>query len=271
MKKIDISELSPCQKTLFLPVWARATESKKIDPIIFDECALEIIDKVNFDFSVLTKNLQPINQLSWIARNKRFDLIIKEFIKKNPNSTIVNIGCGLDTTYERIGEKHIRWYDLDLPEVINLRREFLFESEVRKFISSSFMETSWFDNIPYKENVLFIATGVFEYFNEFEIRKFVKSVASTFKNSEMFFDVTSPKGVQIANSVIKQSGFSHESFFKWGLTDKTVISSWDPGIKIINTYYTFRIKGLNISFRDRILGMLSDMAGVMYMIHLKIA
>ena len=122
-------ELGDVQKTLFMPVWARAVETKKKEPILIDHTALEIVDSVDFDFSQMSKNVPEISQIAWIARCKRFDMIVNEFITKHPEGTIINIGCGLDTSYERINYSTIKWYDLDLPDVIELRKKFLKETD----------------------------------------------------------------------------------------------------------------------------------------------
>jgi O-methyltransferase involved in polyketide biosynthesis len=217
------TNLGNIQKTLFMPVWARAVETKKKNPILSDLTAVEIIDSVDFDFSLMSKNLKEINQIAWIARCKRFDLIISDFIKNNPNGTVVYIGCGLDTTYERINNQSIMWYDLDLPDVIELWKKFLTETDKRKFIAGSFLDTNWFDEISVNNKILFISTGVFVYFEESEIRNFSITVADKLDGPELFFDVTSLKGMEIANRVIKDSGLDSNSFFKWGLANKSVI------------------------------------------------
>jgi O-methyltransferase involved in polyketide biosynthesis len=267
--KIKI-ELGDIQKTLFMPVWARAVETQKNNPVLIDKTALEIIDSVDFDFSKMSENVPEISQISWIARCKRFDLIVKDFINKYPGGTIVNIGCGLDTSYERIDDQSVLWYDLDLPDVIELKKKFLKETEHMKFISKSFLDTSWFEDILVYDKILFISAGVFVYFEEKVIREFIIRVANRFENSEMFFDVTSPKGVEIANQVILKSGLDSGSFFKWGLTDKSVITSWDSRINLLNTFYTFKIDGLEMSDVTRQKAAISDSLDIQYMVHLKI-
>lgn len=253
-----------------MPVWARATETRKDNPILTDITACRIIDSVDFDFSTMTNNLKEINQISWIARCKRGDLVIGDFIKRNPNGVIVNIGCGLDTTYERINNPQILWYDLDLPDVIELRKKILQESDKRKFIASSFMDTQWFNIIPEGKNVLFLAMGVFVYFEESLVKEFLIQVTGRFSGSELFFDVTSPKGVQVANKVIEKSGLDSNSFFKWGLSSTKIFKSWDPRLTLIEEYYTFKFRNLELSLKNKILGFLSDAAKVQYMVHLKI-
>lgn len=263
-------ELGDIQKTLFMPVWARAVETHKNKPILTDNTAVEIIGSVDFDFSPMSENIPEISQIAWIARCKRFDLIVKDFINKNPGSTVVNIGCGLDTTYERIDNNSVNWYDLDLPDVIELKKKFLKETDYRKFISCSFLDTKWFNDIVISNKVLLISTGVFVYFEETEIKDFIIKVADKFDESEMFFDVTSPKGLEIANQVIQKSGLDSRSFFKWGLIDKTIITSWDKRINLLNTFYTFRIDGLEMSEENKQIAIISDSLDIQYMIHLKI-
>jgi O-methyltransferase involved in polyketide biosynthesis len=261
--------LGHLQMTLFMPVWARAVESKKRNSVLDDRMAVEITDSVDFDFSKMTSNLRTINQLSWIARSKRYDLVINDFVRKFPEGTVVNIGCGLDTTYERADLKPAMWYDLDLPDVISLRRKFIGELEGHKFISASFLSKDWLDIIGKAGNILFISAGVFVYFEEPVIKSFIIDIAGRFPGSEMLFDVTSAKGLQIANQVIKSSGLSSESYFKWALSDKSVFEQWDNRIKLVNVYYTFKLPGLRMKLKDRLTGFLSDSAGVQYMIHLK--
>lgn len=264
-------KLGDIQKTLFMPVWARAVETQKNNPVLVDRTALEIIDSVDFDFSKMTENMAEINQISWIARCKRFDEIVNKFLTDYPEGTVVNIGCGLDTSYERINCETVHWYDLDLPDVIKLKKNFQIETAWRKFISCSFIDTRWFDMITVSENILFISAGVFVYFDESEIRDFIIKVADRFESCEMLFDVTSPKGLEIANQVIQKSGLDSRSFFRWSLSDKSVILSWDNRISLINTYHTFRIDGLGLNDENRRIALISDSLDIQYMLHLSIS
>jgi O-methyltransferase involved in polyketide biosynthesis len=263
-------ELGDIQKTLFMPVWARAVETQKDKPILIDKTAVKIVDSVDFDFSHMSQNIPEISQIAWIARCKRFDLIVRDFIERHPDGTVVNIGCGLETSYERINDSSIIWYDLDLPDVIDLKKKFLNESDNRKFIPGSFLDTKWFDDIIISDKVLLISTGVFVYFEETAIKEFIIKVADRFDDSELFFDVTSPKGLEIANQVIQKSGLDSGSFFKWGVTDKSIITSWDNRIRLLDTFYTFRIDGLELSAENEQIAKISDSLDIQYMVHLKI-
>lgn len=261
--------LGNVQKTLFLPLWGRAEESKKRKPLLVDETAIRIIEQIDFDFSQITQNMDDLSQIAWIKRSLFCDKVIREFQTRYPAGTVVNIGCGLDTTFERIDNGKLKWYDLDLPDVIELRSKFVQENERRKFIGASFLEKGWLEDIEVNGNVLFIAAGVFYYFEEPTIKEFMIRLIDTYPNSEILFDVSSPVGVRVANKkVIQSSGLDEGSYLVWGLENKEDILSWDARIRIIGTYYYFRTQVIGI--RNKIMGKLSDILGIQYMLHLRL-
>jgi O-methyltransferase involved in polyketide biosynthesis len=267
-EKISI-DLGNVQKTLFLPLWGRARETQKSNPLLVDRKALEIIEKVDFDFSTITQNIQELSQIAWIMRSISVDQVVIGFLEKYPRATIVDIGCGLDTTFDRVDNGILSWYDLDLPDVIELRRKFIPESERRKYITTSFLEDGWLDEITIRDNVLFIAAGVFYYFEEEVIKGFFKKLANRFPGSEIIFDVSSPTGVKTANKmVIKNAGLDEKSYLIWGLKHTQDILTWDERFKIIQTIYYFKDK--RISLKLRMIGFISNLLRIQYMIHLEL-
>jgi O-methyltransferase involved in polyketide biosynthesis len=263
-------DLGNVQKTLFLPLWGRAFESQKENPLLVDKTALEIIDKVDYDFSVMARKISELTRIAWIMRSICVDEVIEAFLGKYPMATIVNLGCGLDTTFDRVDNGTLVWYDLDLPDVISLRRRFSKETERRRFISASFLESNWLNEIQVAENVLFIAAGVFYYFEENEVKGFLVRLADSFPGSEIVFDVSSPYGIKLANKmVITNSGLDEKSFLKWGLESTKSISAWDKRFRILNTYYYFGQKARPLKLKTRLLGFISDFLKLQYMVHLE--
>ena len=261
--------LGDIQKTLFLPLWGRAEESRKPKPLLVDEAALRIMTQVAFDFSPLTKDIDALTQLGWVKRSLLYDREVRDFLRLYPEGTIVNIGCGLDTTFERTDNGMLKWYDLDLPDVIALRRRFVEETERRRFVAASFLEDDWLEGIEVSGNVLFMAAGVFYYFEEPEIKAFIVRLADRYPGSEIVFDASSPVGVKVCNKrVVDRSGLDERSHLVWGLRRTDDIASWDPRIRILNTHYYYRtqVSGL----RNKLMGMLADFLRIQYMIHLRL-
>ncbi len=268
-EKIPI-ELGDVQKTLLLPLWGRAAETHKARPLLIDTAAATIIDRIDFDFSKMSKNISKMTQVAWIMRSLYVDATVRKFMEKYPNATVVNVGCGLDTTFDRIDNGSVRWYDLDLPDVIALRRIFIQESERRKFIACSLLEDTWHSQIKTEDGFMFIAAGVLYYFEEYRVKKLFKTIADLFPVSEIVFDASSPFGVRVANKVvIKNSGMDESSSLKWGLKDAKKIESWDDRIEILDICPMFKDLRKKLRFRNRLGPFISDVLKIQYMVHLK--
>src|SRR5664280_281176 len=110
-------------------------------------------------------------QVNWATRAYHIDSIIIKIIADFPDATIVNIGAGLDTTFQRIDNGKIFWYDLDLQDTIELRRKLIPESERNRFISKSVLDFTWCKDIEViRSKVIFIAAGVLCYFDKESVR-----------------------------------------------------------------------------------------------------
>jgi O-methyltransferase involved in polyketide biosynthesis len=264
-------DLGSVQKTLLLPLWGRAVETRKSRPLLVDETAVAVMEKVDYDFSTIAAGINPISQMAWIMRSRYVDQTIHGFLQTHPSGTIVNIGCGLDTTFERVDNGFLRWYDLDLPDVINLRRQFIPESDRRTYIASSFLESDWLDQIKVKDGVLFIAAGVLYYFQENEIRSFFIRLAEKFPGSEILFDASSPYGIKVANKlVIQRGGLDEKSYLTWGIDHAEVLEQWDTRFKVIETLYYFKGNRKLLPFNVWLIGMFSDSRRIQYMVRLRL-
>jgi O-methyltransferase involved in polyketide biosynthesis len=263
--------LGDIQKTLLLPLWGRAVATQKTKPLIVDETAVEIINKIDYDFSKMAANLSEITKLAWIGRCVITDKICRKFLEKHPGATIVNMGCGLDTTFNRVDNGLLHWYDLDLPDVIELRKNFIPETERNKCVAYSVLDCSWINNITPDDSILLIANGVLYYFEENQVRDLLIKIACSYPGSEILFDVASPLGVKMSNKmVIKNSGLDEKSFLKWGIANYRDMQLWDSRIRILNKYSFFKDFKNELMFKDRIGCFISDLLRIMYMVHLKI-
>ena len=265
-------ELGPVQKTLLLPLWGRAVETRKEEPLLVDKTAVEIIDRLDYDFSTIAANISAITQLAWIARSIHIDRTIHQFLEKHPKATIVNIGCGLDTTFQRVDNGVLLWYDLDLPDVIRLRREFMKEGERNRCLACSCFDQAWFHQVRVEDAVLFLAAGVFYYFEEKQIKDFFTTLANVFPESEIVLDVASPLAAKVANKVvIKAGGMDESSILKWGVKTAKTLEGWDRRTEVLEEYPMFKHMKKTLNFKNKIGTLESDLLKIMSMVHLKFA
>lgn len=120
--KVDITGVP---ETMLQTLYARAKESRKPDHVIYDGKAIEIVDSLDYDFSLADKDLAMGSGV--IARTIVLDKLVSEYLKKHNGAVVVNIACGLDTRCYRNEGKYKDWYNIDLPETMTVRAKFLQE------------------------------------------------------------------------------------------------------------------------------------------------
>lgn len=89
--------------------------------------------KIDFDFEELG-DVSDESVLSITFRTLTMDNLTKQFVERNPDGTVVSMASGLDFRHERIDNGKILWFDVELPEVIALRRRLFKESRRMRFI-----------------------------------------------------------------------------------------------------------------------------------------
>lgn len=268
-QKIKINK-GTIQETLLLPLWGRAHETQKNKPRLIDTNAVKIIKQIEYDFSNIEKT-QSMSQHGWVSRSLHTDKMALGFMENHPEATIVNIGCGLDTTFSRIDNGKILFYELDLPDVIALRKNFYEDSQRHKSIASSFLETEWFEEIEVRDGLLFLAGGVFMYFEEAQMKGFFIKVADYFKACDFFFDSLSPMGMKIAKKqVLKKGGMGMSMDGGWKLKPVDSIERWDKRFTIINAISMSKGMYKGLPLLTKIFFLIPDMLGVCSMVHMRI-
>lgn len=78
--------------------------------------------------------------------------------------------------------KYLRWYNVDLPETMKIRSQFLTETDPVYQIAKSAMDDSYIDDIDYHgKNILVIIEGLTMYLYEKDIRKMFSIIDKSFQ------------------------------------------------------------------------------------------
>lgn len=267
---MPVAQLGSVQKTLLLPLWGRAVEAAKPHPLLVDETAARIIAAIDYDFSTIAHNISRITQLCWIARSLHTDRAIRGFLERHPAATFVNLGCGLDTTFDRVDNGRLRWYDLDLPDVIELRSQYIPACPRREPLACSLVDDEWPRRIEAADSVFFIASGVLYYFEQKQVKAFLARLADHFPGSELLFDACSARGLRAANrKVIKAGGMDDAAVLKWAIERAGEIALWDRRIDVVSEYPMFRDMRRSLSVKEKWGTLLCDRLRIMSMIHLR--
>lgn len=219
-------------ETLFIPLYMRAKESRRDNPILYDRTAQQLADSLEYDYSRFEG--ARLSEVGCVVRGWYFDRAVLRFIKTHPHPVVVNVGCGLDTRFQRIGDGRTVFYDMDLPEVIALRRELMPEQPGNPYIAASLLETDWMDALRQRHpdaEFIFVAEGVLMYFYEEQVRAFLHHVASRFAGGELWFDVC---GTMMSRHGVKPDSLrKHEAQIRHGITDGHAVEQWEPSLRLI--------------------------------------
>lgn len=244
-KKISLSKE---KKTLFITLRAKAIDSLLVNSILHDDTAYKILKEINYDFAKFEKD----DDSGTVVRAKQFDEWIIKYIEANKNSTVVYIGCGLDSRITRINPPStVYWYDLDFPEVIEVRKLFYSNKDKYQMIDSSATNFSWLEKISKDRPTLIIAEGVLEYLSSEEVKELFRRIIDHFNHGEIIFDVMNSLAISIGKKELeKKTG----AVYKWAVNDTNEIDLINSKLKkikelpLMNSIY---IKKL--SFKSRLI------------------
>lgn len=141
MAKLRLPGLDPVSETLLIPLWARAVEQDEPQPLVHDPMARAMVDRIDYDWRRIRLSRGDLVQM--VVRLREFDRFVRAFLTRHRAATVVHVGCGLDARFQRVDNGKVRWYDLDLPEVIALRRELLPETDRDRYLACSALDPGW--------------------------------------------------------------------------------------------------------------------------------
>lgn len=185
--------LTGSAETMLQSFYARAKYSRKKNAKFYDAKAIELVDKIDYDFSKAEKDSTMSNGV--IARTIVFDELVKDFINKNPDCTVVNIACGLDTRFYRMDNGRIIWYNVDLPETIEVRDAIYHESGRVSTIGISATDPAWADKVTKRGKMLFIIEGLSMYLTSDENAQMLSIIRDKFDNATVLMECLAKKWV----------------------------------------------------------------------------
>ena len=234
-------DLSGVAETLLITLYVRAMESQRQDALLKDEKAVALVSQMDYDFERIRQiKMDEEDKVVIVLRNREFDRHVRDFLARHPDAVVVHIGCGLDSRFERVDNGRVEWYDLDLPEVIALRRKFIGGEAARyHLLGYSVFDRAWLDKLSAHAGrpFLFLAEGVFVYFEEEQIRSFVRMLADRFPGAELVFEAFSHYLVRMNNLRLARTKIGARYY--WGLKRGKDLENWGKDICLMDEWYPF--------------------------------
>jgi O-methyltransferase involved in polyketide biosynthesis len=232
-------QLSDVAETLLIRLYFRAKETQRPDALVKDEQAAALVKQLDYDFSRI--KLRKHDEVAIILRLREFDRFARDFLNNCPDAVVVHIGCGLDTRFQRVAEGgRVEWYDLDLPEVVELRRKLIGgEGERYHLLACSMFDRAWLDTVSIHRPrpFLFIAEAVLMYFEEVQVKRLVLTLRERFPGAELVCDAVTPFMVRLDNLHLVLTPV--RARVHWGLAHGRDLETWGEGIRLLEEWFYF--------------------------------
>ncbi|MBL7255733.1 class I SAM-dependent methyltransferase [Paractinoplanes lichenicola] len=224
-------ELGPAQETMLIPLYGRAVETRKAHPLVRDPRAVDLVESIDYDFAKFDGGRSLAGS---VLRGMVFDHWVADFLHDHPHGTVVEIGAGLNTRFERLDNGSCHWVDLDLPDSMALRRKFFTETDRRVMVSGSVVDGDWLEVVrrqpgPY----FFVAEAVLIYLSEADARTSVARIAAEFPGALIAFDTWGEWIIrnQKRHDALRKMSASLE----WACDDPRALKAWHPGLRLVET------------------------------------
>ena len=233
-KDIDLTYIKGSQGTAFLTLKPKAYYMefvpKEEQALDFSKSA-EICERVGIDFSDYvgdSETKKRILSIGFVIRSKAFEELLDKYIKQLDNPVVVHFGCGLSDRSERYRQRGFPFYDVDFPDMIELRKNFYEDGEHYKMIGSDLSTYTWIEQIPQEQRqrpFIFIAEGVSPYLREMQLKELFAKLKENFPGCVFIFDTYTELKLKQGKKEVEKFGAEFHFYNK----DPSVMVNWGEG------------------------------------------
>lgn len=235
-------EKNTVQETLVIPLYGRKKCSELYPGLYRDETAIRLMEKIDYDFSLLEKNsgslMQRFGFLEVAMRQNDLAFEVCDYLTGHPTAAVVNLGCGLDDTGRKCDNGRCKIYNIDFPDVVAVRDKLLPPGEREENIACDLNDTSWFDRIDAEGGAVFFAAGVFYYFLKEQVRALVSAMSRSFPGGRLVFDAANEKAVGLMlKTWIKDAKIKDVGAYFSVSNAEAELSEWSSGMSVSSRGY----------------------------------
>ncbi len=190
-------------KTLYIPLYGKARVTKR-GIVLHDLMAVTIWNREGFALRGKAKS-------KWLTyfmamRARVFDDWTRDQLAQCPDAVVLHIGCGLDSRCLRVGGGN--WFDIDLPAVIEKRREYYPESEHYTLLAADAADPRWVARLPDGDRAVVLLEGLSMYLPRSRVTALLRAIQEKYPQVRLLMDVYTTFGARASKykNPVKQVG-----------------------------------------------------------------
>jgi O-methyltransferase involved in polyketide biosynthesis len=243
--------LSQVSRTAISTLISRAVESQRKNGDYSDPmaalCLERLLDLASAEEQAwilrqkrLLAGFQAVHAKALVRRVSAFDRCAARFISDHPKCTVINLACGFDTRFWRVKNEGGRYIEIDLPEVVALKREVLKDQLRYELLGCSVLEAAWIDQVTAQgsSGYLLLAEGLFMYLPKAEVTALLQRLTGRFDRSQLVVEVVSEsftRGLWKALMALEtRVTWGLETTYVFGLKRPRDLETYAPGLKVVS-------------------------------------
>lgn len=227
-----LDHLTPVERTLLVTLGGRAADARGTKPLLGDRLADAVSGRLSHDPVKLSGTVT----IAVAVRSAMLDRLVSQFIADHPGAVVVELGCGLETRMRRISPPAgIDWYDIDLPDVVALRRQVLPELDRSHLIAASLTDPGWLQDVPRDRPSIVVADGVLGFLSEADNRQILGALTDHFTaGGELVFNAYTRIAARLMGSMgaLRSVGIP-KSYRGYGFDDPRAVEQLNPALTYV--------------------------------------
>ncbi|WP_228001918.1 class I SAM-dependent methyltransferase [Nocardia australiensis] len=228
---ITLPEFTAVERSLYLTLGGRALDSRASRPFLGDTASAEVAELIGYDLADFP--MAPSKTFDIAVRAKRMDEIVARFIRRHSDAVVLDLGVGLDTRIRRVDPPStVDWYDIDLPAVIDVRRQVMEPRPNVHNIRIDLADPDWLAQIPADRPAVMVADGLIAFLAQDVVESLLHRLTDHFPSGELAFNaytrfhvwaVRHYKGTDSISDVMANPGFD----------DPHDVERWEPRLCLV--------------------------------------
>ena len=167
-----------------------------------------------------------------VARTIMFRDQLKDLIGKYPEAVCINLGCGFDDKFSQVDNGTIRWFDVDLPDQIAVRRKVYENRDRCIMMDGDALDGAWTKALPESDMFIIVMEGVLEYFSKEQVRTCLNMLCDCFSHGYLLAEMHPP--FLEKNSKHHDAIKNTNATFGWGTRSGTEYLALEPRMELVS-------------------------------------
>ena len=229
--------LTDVQQTLFFPLTGRAQAADRW-PDLFPDPWAEHADAIRVAEGSTAQHLSEFPAAVYGLRHLLTIREINAYLTDHPGAAVVNIGCGLDRIVHEVADPEARIYNLDFPDVIEMRKRWVEPHEREVDLPYSVTDHKWMDQVDASQGLIAVAPGVFYYIPVEDVKSLVSAMGRRLPGARLCYDAESPWLTASSEKQIQHKG-TPDARMPFRVKDPYSVRGWSDRIVDVRIEFDF--------------------------------